>query len=139
MKKIIIDTSLLITFLISNGSSLELIFQMVKENKIQIYISASTLKELQDTIKKETLKKHIQPVNNKVAKFIAWYKYNTTMISPTEKVTLCRDENDDMFLELAKEIDADFILSGDKDLLSISQFEDCKIIKPTDFLKIFLE
>ena len=47
---------------------------------------------------------------------------------------ICRDPKDNMFLELAFEIDADFLVSGDKDLLILAEFNDTKIVKPNDFL-----
>ena len=41
---------------------------------------------------------------------------------------------DDKFLELALNGKADIIISGDKDLLSMTAFKDTRIITPAEFL-----
>jgi hypothetical protein len=55
-------------------------------------------------------------------------------IEPTEKITICRDQKDNKFLELAIGGNADCIVSGDKDLLVLNPFRGNKIISPGDFL-----
>jgi predicted nucleic acid-binding protein len=49
-------------------------------------------------------------------------------------VTECRDSKDNFLLELAKDSKADYILTGDKDLLDIAKFGKTKIITITAFL-----
>ncbi|MEI6728824.1 MAG: putative toxin-antitoxin system toxin component, PIN family [bacterium] len=52
------------------------------------------------------------------------------------KVTICRDENDNMHLDLAQQAEANFIITGDKDLLILGKFENTLIIQPGDFKKL---
>jgi putative PIN family toxin of toxin-antitoxin system len=49
----------------------------------------------------------------------------------------CRDPNDQMFLDLAVSVDANYIVSGDKDLLTIGNFPGGMVIKPKPFLDLF--
>jgi uncharacterized protein len=63
---------------------------------------------------------------------------NLVFIEPNTKVVICRDPDDDKFLELAKTIDADFIISGDKDLLELKQFQNTTILKPSQFMALNL-
>ena len=42
-----------------------------------------------------------------------------TLVSPTERIKLCRDPDDDAYLSLAKAAEADYLITGDKDLLDI--------------------
>lgn len=55
-------------------------------------------------------------------------------IEPTEKTTVCRDEKDNMFLELAVEGKANCIITGDKDLLVLHPFRGIIIISPGNFV-----
>jgi putative PIN family toxin of toxin-antitoxin system len=48
-----------------------------------------------------------------------------------------RDPDDDKFLETAVTGQADYIVSGDKDLLDLGEYEGIKILKPAEFLAIF--
>ena len=52
-----------------------------------------------------------------------------------QPVHACRDPNDDKFLEVSINGSADFILSGDKDLLVLHPFHDIPILSPTEYLK----
>jgi putative PIN family toxin of toxin-antitoxin system len=51
------------------------------------------------------------------------------------KVEVCRDPNDDFLLALAKDGKANFLITGDKDLLDIVKFEKVVILKINDFLE----
>jgi putative PIN family toxin of toxin-antitoxin system len=48
---------------------------------------------------------------------------------------ICRDPNDDMILECAVEAQADLIVSGDKDLLTLKQYKGVRILTPRAFLE----
>ena len=54
------------------------------------------------------------------------------------QITACRDPKDDKFLTLALAAQADYIISGDADLLVLHPFQGIHIIKPADFLDIIL-
>lgn len=47
---------------------------------------------------------------------------------------LCRDTKDDFLLSLAIDGKADFLITGDRDLLESNQLEKTKIITIADFL-----
>jgi len=56
-------------------------------------------------------------------------------ITVTGTVTgVCRDPNDDFLLECAIKGHAGFIVTGDKDLLSIKTFEGTRILTPREYL-----
>lgn len=54
----------------------------------------------------------------------------------SQPVTVCRDPDDNMFLETAIIGHCQYIVSGDHDLLTLKNYKNIKIIKPSDFLKI---
>ena len=58
------------------------------------------------------------------------------MAAPTETIHVCRDPDDDILLEAAVAGGAEYIISGDLDLLAIRKFRTVKIVKPADFLTI---
>lgn len=55
------------------------------------------------------------------------------IIEPVTHVEICRDPDDNKFLECAKDSYALYIISGDKDLLIIEKFENVQIITAKDF------
>ena len=52
-----------------------------------------------------------------------------------ERIAACRDPTDDKFFELAVNGRADFIVSGDPDLLVLNPFRDIPIVAPTAFVQ----
>ena len=51
-----------------------------------------------------------------------------------ESVRACRDPKDDKILELAVNGNADYIVTGDDDLLVMNPFRDIEIVRPAEFL-----
>jgi putative PIN family toxin of toxin-antitoxin system len=50
---------------------------------------------------------------------------------------ICRDSQDDKFIACAVAAQADYIVSGDKDLLVLNKYGQIKIISASEFLKKF--
>lgn len=50
-------------------------------------------------------------------------------------VKVCRDPNDDMFLECAALAKADLLVAGDKDLLTLNAYKGTRIITPSEYLR----
>ncbi|MEX0268427.1 putative toxin-antitoxin system toxin component, PIN family [Leptolyngbyaceae cyanobacterium UHCC 1019] len=57
------------------------------------------------------------------------------LVELTEKIQVCRDSKDDQILELAISGKAEFIITGDKDLLVLNPFQAVQIITAEDFLR----
>ena len=57
------------------------------------------------------------------------------VIEPISHVEICRDPDDNKFLECAKDSHALYIVSGDKDLLVIEEYENIQIMTAKDFCK----
>ena len=58
------------------------------------------------------------------------------MIEITTKINLCRDPKDNKFLELATNGKADYLISGDRDLLILNPFQEISILSPQAFTLI---
>jgi len=56
--------------------------------------------------------------------------------SPSQKVSVCRDEKDNFLLEVALEGEAEYLITGDEDLLVLNPFHNTKIVRPKDFEEI---
>jgi putative PIN family toxin of toxin-antitoxin system len=129
--KVILDTSVIVESLISSSDSnrCQSIIKILVQKQIELCVSKETFDEL---LSPKVLKSHHQ----KMAKFKAWYKYSSVFYKPTTQVTICRDPKDNMFLELALESQAQYLISSDKDLLSIQSFNNTTIIHPLKFYEL---
>ena len=57
------------------------------------------------------------------------------VVSVTTEVIAARDKSDDKIIECAIDGKADFIVTGDPDLLVLKEFKGIKIVSPKDFLE----
>ena len=57
------------------------------------------------------------------------------VVAPSEPVTISRDPDDDRLIEAAREGDADVIVSGDQDLLTLGRIGHVQILTPREFLE----
>lgn len=60
------------------------------------------------------------------------------IIEPVTHVEICRDPDDNKFLECANDSHALYVVSGDKDLLIIGQYENVQIVTAKEFCEKFL-
>jgi putative PIN family toxin of toxin-antitoxin system len=62
--------------------------------------------------------------------------YTTKVKLGSVKVSACRDEDDNRVIETALIGNAEYIISGDKDLLDLLKYKKITITNPSDFLEI---
>ena len=55
-------------------------------------------------------------------------------VEPTSPIHACRDPRDDKFLEVAVHGEADYLVTGDGDLLALHPFGKVAIVTPGRFL-----
>jgi uncharacterized protein len=72
----------------------------------------------------------------KILEFLELLRSNSICVDILKKFNLCRDQKDNMFLDAAFACNADYIISGDKDLLSLNKFEQTLIVLPSAFINI---
>jgi putative PIN family toxin of toxin-antitoxin system len=133
--KIILDTNIYISAFVFDKKILELLDLCYA--KYKVFISIEILQEINDKFFGEKMKK-IQPDYNlkNIQDFYTKITSQSSLAFPSQKINLSRDLDDNKFLELAKEVSADYLITGDKDLLTLKTFEKTKILKPSQFLDL---
>jgi uncharacterized protein len=121
--KLIIDTNLWVSFIISNKQSL--LDPFLFNEEVRLLFSTELISEIQETIKKPKLKKYFE--TNALEAMLSTFEPFIDLIKVESSVTVCRDPKDNFLLALAKDGSADYILTGDKDLLALVKFGKTKI------------
>jgi len=130
--KVVLDTNVLISAIMFGGKSRD-ILEMGISGKIKIAVSQDILKELAEVL---VDKKFRAPVSF-VQQTIHELSEITELVIVTDKITVIKDDPDDnRILECAVSAKADYIVSGDSDLLSLKHFKKIKILSPSDFLHL---
>ena len=60
------------------------------------------------------------------------------ILGQTDSITpICRDSDDDLILACARDAVADYIVTGDEDLLVLKNYEGISIVNPGEFERLF--
>ncbi len=137
MVKIVIDANVIISAAFG-GKRLEAVVRAIENH--EVYLSQAIIKELEEVflrLSKKLSGDQISFIQERIQQLVALAR----QISVSTHVALSRDPKDDHYLSLCKEAVADFLITGDKDLLSLSQEKlkksgiSCRIVTPQEFLE----
>lgn len=131
--KVIVDTNIWISFLI--GKNLKGLQEYIDSQTIIIVTCNEQIQELTEVFKKPKIKKYFSP--EQIGEFFDLLGESSVNVIIKTKTELCRDLKDNYLLSLAIDSNADFLITGDNDLLILTSVENTKIIKFIDFEKIF--
>lgn len=134
--KVVIDTNVIISGLISVSGPPAQIIQLWVDGKIIICLSAEIVEEYIAVL--------LRPKFNPLGSALERYKLisglveldNTIIVNPDFIPDIIHEDPDDnVFLACAVEAKAKIIISGDDHLLDLAEYKGIRIISPADFLR----
>ena len=129
--RFVFDTNVIVSAALLAGSVPRQAFDKALDEG-RILISTPVLLELSEVLGREKLNKYL--LESERMRFLVALLKETELIEITTSVTACRDDKDNKFLELAVSGNADYIVSGDEDLLVLNPFRGIPILTPRNFL-----
>lgn len=129
--RVIFDTNIWISYLI--GKHLSQITDAIFTNRIQILYSDELMDELVTTLRRPKLQVFI--TEHQINKVVQLLKHKGYRIIVKQIEPVCRDPKDDFLLALALYGQADYLVSGDKDLLDLLSHHDTLICTTVFFAK----
>jgi uncharacterized protein len=131
-RKVVLDTNIIISSL-WGGNALE-IMKMWKSGQLTVAVSADVLEEYTEVLSRFNVTEEDMEVFMEL--FMATEK--TVFIKPGKKIEAVRkDKKDNKFLECAAAAAVEAIISGDRHLLELVEFQGIRIWTMADFLKDF--
>lgn len=129
--RVIFDTNVWISFLI--GKRLSKIKQYISDGSITIITTEQLLTEIKIVTSRKKLKKYFPKKSVKDLIELLEIIAEEVEITPTHFIN--RDPKDNFLLDLIDFSQADFLITGDKDLLEHNSFKTAKILTPIEFEK----
>ncbi|MGL5032865.1 MAG: putative toxin-antitoxin system toxin component, PIN family [Microcystaceae cyanobacterium] len=122
----VVDTNVMVSALLFKQS---IPFRAVKiAEKGTVLYSKSTFIELQKVLNRKKFDKYLSIEERQ--EFLTEFLNTSQQILIKAEISICRDPKDNKFLELAVNGDAQFIITGDQDLLILNPFREIKIVTP---------
>lgn len=93
--------------------------------KATLLFSTELIDEINSTIAKPKLQKYFK--QNALEEMLSVFEPFTELITVEGKLAVCRDPKDNFLLALAKDGRADYLLTGDYDLLDLKKLGKTKL------------
>ncbi|MBF2036815.1 MAG: putative toxin-antitoxin system toxin component, PIN family [Leptolyngbyaceae cyanobacterium T60_A2020_046] len=130
----VLDTNVFVSAALFRRSKLARVFREVLKTG-NLLVSLKTLEELRDVLNCKKFDRYITSKDKR--DILALVIRRSTLIDPSIEITVCRDPKDKMILELAVSGEANFIITGDEDLLILNPFQSIQILTPDAWLMCF--
>ena len=130
--RFIFDTNVIVSALLLEESTSRRAFNLALDRG-KILLPFPVLAELNQVLGRQQFRKYVD--EDDVRRFISALVHEAEWVDVRAKVVASRDPKDDKFLELAVSGHATHIISGDRDLLTLSPFQGTSILTPDAFLE----
>jgi len=129
-KKAVIDTNLWISFLISK--KLDFIHELILQRKIVLLFSTELMEEFINVASRPKFNKYFSKED--ICKLVSTFDNYGILIKTSSTLNICRDFKDNFLLNLVVDGNADFLVTGDDDLLSLEEIEGIPILTFNQFI-----
>ena len=126
--KIVLDTNVVISALFFGGKPQDLL-QLVIGKSLDAYASPSIIEEYTEVMERIAKKYPRKKGNFSLQCILPSFQ----LVYPAQHLTVCRDSDDNKFIECAIEAGCQYIISGDDDLLSLRQIGSTEVVTVSDF------
>jgi putative PIN family toxin of toxin-antitoxin system len=127
--RVIFDTNVLISALGFSGKP-EQCLNLVRNGELMLFRSPETMGELARVLHYD----HLPFTDDDRIDFYTVMVYNSELVYPNVDLAVSSDPDDDKFIECAVAAQADYLISGDSDLLDVGSHRNVTILSPAKFL-----
>ncbi|MBX3065902.1 MAG: putative toxin-antitoxin system toxin component, PIN family [Anaerolineae bacterium] len=132
--KAIFDTQVVLRAAINRRSLPARLFFDLRSN-YDLLASPETIAEIEDVLSRPELRAKFNQLTDDTMRTIIAAFTNVIEVTITTDQAISRDPKDDIFLLLSAEAEASYIVTEDKDLLSLNNYKQTRILNCLDFLQ----
>ncbi|MGD9684710.1 MAG: putative toxin-antitoxin system toxin component, PIN family [Candidatus Obscuribacterales bacterium] len=129
----VVDTNIWVSALLTPGKARQLLHYAIAE-RFELYSSVELLAEMIRTLNRPKITALVDEED--IDELISVIQDTSIVVDIRSIQPISRDPNDDVFLACALAARAEYLVSGDKDLLCLKEHGKTKIVSPAEFLAI---
>ena len=133
MYKVVLDSNIFISFLISNKPPISTILDLWRKGELAVCYSVEVIDELERALAYPKIRKLIS--DSESESLINAIKTLGILVILSQSIDVCRDKKDNKYLEACLESGSSLLVSGDEDLLALKEFKGVNIVSPRKFTK----
>ncbi len=132
--RLVLDTNVVFSALLWRGKPYQLLDAISQHPDRSLFSSPALLDELADVLARPMAARRLALIGTNANTVLALYRKVVEVVEPTLVPRVVRDADDDQVIAAALAAQADFIVSGDDDLLSIGRYQGIDIINAAQAL-----
>jgi uncharacterized protein len=135
--RLVLDTNIVVSALLWRGTPYRLLEEIRQRAGVQLFSSTPLLEELADVLGRPTAARRLAAAGRSALDVLTDYTETVDLVSPvTIDPVIIGDPDDDVVLATAIAAQAHFIVSGDRDLLSLSTYQGIEIVNAMHILTL---
>jgi hypothetical protein len=135
--KAVLDTNVLVSSLIATQGTPRRLFNAWQANQFTLITSPYLLAELQHVLTYPRIAKRLSMHEAELATILAALAEKAEFVRVTDELSgVTRDPKDDQVIACAVAGKADYIVSGDQDILVIGIYKTIRIVTPVEFVQV---
>lgn len=143
-RNVVFDTGAVLQAALSSRGPARRSIRLMEEGKTQVFVSPRLLSEYEDVLTRPSVRrKNPSLTEARAREMLALFHENAHIVFPVRKhLEYPRDPNDEAVLNLAIEVQADYLISRDTDLLDLDddagfrrRYPFLRIVDPVTFLR----
>lgn len=132
----VLDTNVLISAALTPTGIPRAIILYWIADAFLLVVSAKSIQEFLDVVNRPGLRRYVHWTTSEIMETVERIRMTGVVVEPPMKATASRDPKDNYVLDVALEGEADYIVTGDGDLLVLEEYEGIAIVTPARFLAI---
>jgi putative PIN family toxin of toxin-antitoxin system len=132
----VLDTNVLVSATLIRGGNEDRALHAWRRGAFGLVFLPAMLEEVSRVLTYEKLRKYRWLTDAEMVELLEALASQSVIVPGTMTVTACRDPDDDKFLAAGLEGKAEYVVTGDKDLLALKAYRGLRIVTPATFLRI---
>lgn len=137
--RVVLDTNVVISATLIRGGNEDRILRAWRRGAFELVLSPAILAEMARALSYERLRQARWMTEAETLGLLQALGEEAVLVSGRPAVRISRDPEDDKFISAALEAQAEYVVSGDKDLLAVGAHRGVRVISPAAFLTVLRE
>lgn len=134
MIRAVIDTNLIVSYLLTQSETTSRLIDFWEQGLFTYLVSPQILHELRDVLHRPRLRQYMRGDPTILLELV---EADAEFVAGKLTLTgVCRDPKDDIFIACAVEGRADYIVTGDSDLLELVSYEGIQMVRADHFVTL---
>jgi putative PIN family toxin of toxin-antitoxin system len=136
MLRVVVDTNVLVSATLLPTGRVGVVLLYLRQSKFTPLYCMEMLEELISVLARPRIQNKYHISDSDIRALVDLILLMGEHVEPVNRLAICRDPKDDVFLSVAAAGEADYIVTGDDDLLSLNPFRGIPIVTPAEFIRV---